>query len=280
VQEVTARNGYLYIATINRGVVIFDVRNPSAPRLAGQVMVDAGGNNRESFTNVHTLTLAPDGLTLYAVNQSHPATDLRIIDVSNPQAPRETGRFTRPGVDVLDGFHDITVIDRGGQRIGFIASLRSGLLITDLTNPASVRPLGAITWEDTLSHSGAAFEVGGKLYYAHHDEGFDQGMTVLDVSDLSNPKVVSRFQTRRGTSIHNIEIAGNIAYVSYYLDGLRVIDLRDPARPREIGHYDTVAAADEHSLFQGAWGVKVLDGRVFISDMQSGTFAFRVTLPN
>jgi hypothetical protein len=280
VQEVTARNGYLYIATINRGVVIFDVRNPAAPRLAGQVMVDAGGNNRETFTNVHTLTLAPDGLTLYAVNQSHPATDLRIIDVSNPEAPREIGRYTRPGVDVLDGFHDINVIDRGGQRIGFLASLRSGLLITDLTDPASVRLLGSITWEDTLSHSGAAFEAGGKLYFAHHDEGFDQGMTVLDVSDLTNPKVVSRFQTRRGTSIHNIEIVANIAYVSYYLDGLRVVDLRDPARPREIGHYDTVPAAEEHSLFQGAWGVKVLDGRVFISDMQAGTFAFRVTFPN
>jgi choice-of-anchor B domain-containing protein len=280
VQEVTARGGYLYVATTTRGVVVFDVRNPASPRLAAQVMVDAGDGSREAFTNVHTLTLSPDGLTLYAVNQSHPSTDLRIIDVSNPEAPREVGRYLRPVADVLDGFHDITVIDRGRQRIGFIASLRSGLLIVDLTDAKSVRLLGSITWENTLSHSGAAFEVGGRLYYAHNDEGFDQGMTVLDVTDLGSPKVVGRYQTRRGASIHNLEVVGNFAYVSYYLDGLRVVDLRDPARPREVAHYDTVPAADERRTFQGAWGVKVHGGRVFISDMQSGVFAFRVTLPN
>ena len=281
VQEVTARNGFLYAATTTKGVVIFDIRNPASPRLAGQFWFDGGSNNRESFTNVHTLTLGPDGNTLYAINQSHATTDLRIIDVSNPAAPQELGRYLRPEVqDVLDGFHDITVIDRQGRRIGFLASLGSGLLIVDLTNPAAVRPLGSITWDGVLSHSGAAFEAGGKLYYAHNDEGFDQGMTILDVSDLTDPKVVARYQTRRGTSIHNIEIVNNIAYVSYYLEGLRVVDLRDPARPVEIGHYDTVAAEDEEELFQGAWGVKVLDGRVFISDMQSGTFAFRVQVPN
>jgi len=281
VMEVTARGGYLYTATTSRGVVIFDVRDPRQPRLVGQFVVDAGANSRESFTNVHTLRLSPDGRTLYAVNQSHAMTDLRIIDVSDPAAPREAGRYSRPEItQILDGFHDIHVIDRAGRRIGFLQSLRSGLFIIDLTDPKDVKALGAISWQDTLSHSGAAFEVGGKLYYAHDDEGFDQGMTILDVSDLANPKVVARYQTRRGTSIHNIEIVNNIAYVSYYVDGLRVIDLRDPARPKEIAHYDTVAAEDENTLFQGAWGIKVLDGRVFISDMQSGTFGFKVDVPN
>jgi hypothetical protein len=153
------------------------------------------------------------------------------------------------------------------------------MFILDVTNPRAVRELGSIKLPNTLSHSGAAFEVNGKLYYAHHDEGFDQGMTVLDVGDLSSPKVVGTYKTRRGISIHNIDIVGGIAYIAYYVDGLRVVDLRDPANPREIAHYDTVAAEEEGALFEGAWGVKYLDGRVYLSDMESGVHAFEVALP-
>lgn len=281
VSEVTARDGYLYAATTSKGVVVFDVRDPRQPRLAGQYVVDAGRGSLESFTNVHTIFLGPDSKTLYAVNQSHETTDLRMLDVSNPAAPREIGRYLRREVtQVLDGFHDVHVIERQGKLIAFLQSLRSGLLVLDVSDPAAATLLGSIKWENTLSHSGAAFEAGGKLYYAHNDEGFDQGMTVLDLSDLTRPRIVARYQTRRGTSIHNIEIVDNIAYVSYYVDGLRVVDLRDPLKPREIGHYDTVPDEDEEALFQGAWGVKVLDGRVFISDMESGTFAFEVRLPD
>ncbi len=278
--EVTARDGMLYVATTSKGVLIYDVRDPAKPQRVGQFMVDAGTGSLESVTNIHTLFLGPDGRTLYAVNQSHATTDLRIIDVSNPASPREAGRFIRPEVsDVLNGFHDIEVIYRDGRSIGFLDSLRSGLFVLDLTDPQSVTVLGSIHWDGTLSHSGAAFEVGGKLYYAHDDEGFDQGMTVLDMSDLSKPSIVSRYQTRRGTSIHNIDIVGNIAYLSYYVDGLRVVDLSDPSKPREIAHYDTVPAADETALFQGAWGVKYMDGRVFVSDIESGIFAFHVDIP-
>ncbi len=276
-----ARDGYAYVATYSRGVLIFDVRNPAQPVRVGQFMVDAGTNSLETFTNVHTLELGPDGKTVYAVNQSFETTDLRIIDVSNPAAPKEIGRFIRPEVThILDGFHDTHVIQRNGRTIVFLQSLRSGLFILDATDPRTVTVLSSIKWEGTLSHSGAAFEVGGKLYYAHNDEGFDQGMTILDVSDLTKPKVIGHYQTRRGTSIHNIDIVNNIAYVSYYIDGLRVVDLRDPTIPREIGHYDTVPAQDEDAVFQGAWGVKYLDGRVFMSDMEGGTFAFKVDLPN
>ena len=58
-----------------------------------------------------------------------------------------------------------------------------------------------------------------------------------------------------------------------------MIDLRDPANPVEIAHYDTVPAEQEKDMFQGAWGVDVWNGVVFISDMENGVFAFKVDLP-
>ena len=61
-----------------------------------------------------------------------------------------------------------------------------------------------------------------------------------------------------------------MAYISYYIDGLRVVDLRDPEMPEEIAHFDTVPDANERGLVQGAFGVRVIDGGVYISDMESG----------
>ena len=75
-----------------------------------------------------------------------------------------------------------------------------------------------------------------------------------------------------------MQVNDGIAYIAYYLDGLRVVDLREPDRPHEIGHLDTVPAEQEIGIIRGAWGVYVLDGTVYISDMFSGTHALQVSL--
>ena len=278
--EVTARGDFLYVGGLTKGLVVFNVADPRRPRFTGQYSVDAGAGSRESFTNIHNLFLSPHGDLIYAINQSHPATDLRIIEVSDPARPREVGRFSvRSDGPPLGGQHDIEVIERGGRLIAFLNHLSDGLYVLDITDPSAVRQLSHVTYEGIFSHAGASFERNGRLYYAHTDEGFDAGLTVFDVTDLSAPREVSRFRTRRGISLHNIEIADGIAYVSYYGDGLRVIDLRDPANPREIGHYDTVPPEQERGLFQGAWGVGLTGGHVYISDIENGVFSFDVALP-
>ena len=278
--EVTARDGYLYAGGLAKGLVVFDVRDPRAPRFVSQYIVDAGAGSREAFNNIHNLYLSPRGNILYAINQSHAATDLRLIDVSDPARPREAGRFAvRTEGDTLAGQHDIEVIEREGRLIAFLNHLSDGLYILDVTEPAAVRQLARVAWDGIFSHSGASFDRNGRLYYAHTDEGFDKGLTVLDVTDLASPREVSAFKTRGGISIHNLEVVDGIAHVAYYVDGLRVIDLRDPARPREIGHYDTLPAEQERGLFQGAWGVGLSDGRAFISDIENGVFSFDVALP-
>ena len=276
VWDVKAAGGVLYAGTLSKGLLIYDVADAANPRLLGQHRVIAGGGSTESFFNVHNIFLSPRGDVLYAINHSYANTDLRLIDVSDPTAPRELGRF---GADTAGTVHDINVIERDGRLIAFLNDLTLGLSILDVTDPAAVTSLGSIAWEGGFSHSGWPFRLGERLYYAHADEGFDQGLTVLDVTDPAAPRIVSRFATRPGVSIHNVEVVDGIAYVAYYLDGLRVIDLRDPARPREIGHFDTVPAAAERALVQGAWGVRVWEGRVFISDTDSGVYAFTVDAP-
>ena len=276
VLDVKAHGGLLYAATVSNGLVIFDVSEPSAPKLIGQYRRVLARGSAQNFTNIHNIFLSPDGKLVYAINQSFAKGDLRIIDVSDPTSPREVGRFSIASDD--GPTHDINVIERDGRLIAFLNYLGAGLWVLDVTEPASITVLSSIRWDGIFSHSGWPFTVDGKLYYAHTSEGYDQSLTIVDVTDLTSPKVVSHFSTRPGISIHNVQVVDGIGYISYYIDGLRVVDLRDPTDPVEIAHYDTVRAEDESGILQGAWGVRVIDGIVYISDMETGTYAFEVDL--
>ena len=273
--DVKARGGILYAATLFGGLQIYDISDPARPRHIGEFLT------RGRLTNFHNIFLSPDGSLVYAINNSYyPETDLIAIDVSNPSRPVHAGRF-RIESDKATAFnfhdtHDLNVIEVEGRLIAFLNYLAAGLWILDVTDPRDITVISSINWEGIFSHSGWPFWIDGKLYYAHNSEGYDSHMTILDVSDLADPKVISRFATRKGVSIHNVEVVEGIAYIAYYLDGLRVVDLRDPERPREIGHFDTVPDGHERDILQGAWGVRVLDGTVYVSDIERGVYAFRV----
>lgn len=284
VWDVKASRGLLYAATHLNGLLVFNVAEPAAPKLIGQHRIFVEVQSVENVTNIHNIFLSPNGNFLYAINHSHPQYDLRIIDVSDPASPVEAGQFSIDAdVDFssiagLNFPHDVNVVEHDNRLIAFLNHLAAGLLILDVTDSASIVVLSSIEWDGILSHSGWPFPLDGKLYYAHAEEGYDRHLTILDVTDLTNPRVVSRFRTRAGLSIHNVEVVDGIAYISYYIDGLRVVDLRTPETPHEIGHYDTVAAEDERGIAQGLWGVRVLDGIVYVSDIETGVYAFQVDL--
>jgi hypothetical protein len=74
-------------------------------------------------------------------------------------------------------------------------------------------------------------------------------------------------------SIHQMYVLGDTMYVSYYTQGLRVLDVTNPASPVEIGYYDDIPTMDTvlnssrlfrlsnvnangyPNAFQGLWGV-------------------------
>ena len=41
--------------------------------------------------------------------------------------------------------------------------------------------------------------------------------------------------------VHNVQVSGDLLFVSYYKEGLRVCSIADPVNPVEIAHYDTYA---------------------------------------
>ena len=286
VSDVKVGGGLLFAGTRHNGLVIFDVTQPANPEFIGQYSVFVEEGSQENFTNVQNIFLSPDGVLVYVINPSFPEdpeqfresefkSDLRIVDVSSPSSSVEVGRFS---IDTEALVHDVNVIDVGGRLVAFLNYSEAGLWILDVTDPASISVINSVEGDGILSHSGWPFALDGKLYYAHTEEGYDRHLTILDVTDLAAPVVVSRFQTRPGISVHNIQVVEGIAYIAYYLDGLRVVDLRDPENPQEIGHFDTVPARNERGLFRGASGVRVVDGVAYVADTLTGTYAIQVNV--
>ena len=280
VMDFDVHDGLLYAGTNQLGLLILDISDPSTPELIGHFEAPATEGAMEGYTSFHNIFLSPDGNFVYATNYSaFPKTELLVIDVSDPAEPIEAGSFsisTDTSEFTYHVSHDVNVIEVNGRLIAFLNYVTAGLWILDVTDPAAISPLGSIAWEGIFSHSGWPFSLGDRLYYAHNSEGYDRHMTILDVTDPASPIAVSRFFTRQGVSIHNVHMVDAIAYISYYIDGLRVVDLRNPEMPKEIAHFDTVPDANERGIVQGAFGVRVVDGTVYVSDMESGTYAFKV----
>jgi hypothetical protein len=115
--------------------------------------------------------------------------------------------------------------------------------------------------------------------YVFADETTGMRMKVCNVSDLSSIEVLSLFNSEENdfTVPHNLQIKGNLVYVSHYNDGLQVFDISNPSIPERVAYYDTFDGDDSYP-FNGAWGIYAFlpSGRILISDRTSGLYLFEM----
>jgi hypothetical protein len=113
-------------------------------------------------------------------------------------------------------------------------------------------------------------------------------LRIFDLSDPTQPKQLGSFATERTRqcpppdggwyTIHNPFVVGNTAYLSWYSDGVRVLDISDPTSPHEIGFFVPPDRTDGRGLRGGkslVWGVYVLNDLIFISDINTGLYILR-----
>lgn len=118
------------------------------------------------------------------------------------------------------------------------------------------------------------------------------GMRIWDYSDPGNPVLASTFNTvcsadpldescdPRGTySSHNVIVEGTKAYISWYAEGVLILDISDPYNPKEVGRYHGAGAAFEaqNAGIQDVWGVHKIPDEpwIYASDRNGGLYILK-----
>jgi hypothetical protein len=191
----------------------------------------------------------------------------------------------------------------------FVSYWDSGFIKLDLTNPASPVMVGRTVYPaeaDGDAHSSQYDEARGLLFTADEDFGKACGpatepgfgyMRVYDYSNQAAPVQIGEYRTPNSSgtadvaagdyTIHNNFIVGTDVYISWYSDGVRVVDASDPTHPQEVAYF--VPPADQNPVKPSqrgvlnndaqVWGVVVDEatGLVYASDMNTGLWILQRT---
>jgi hypothetical protein len=166
---------------------------------------------------------------IYAINLSDPAkpaiTDSVVVDarVINDLMTTEDGKFG--------------VLTREGA-----STRKNGIVILSFEDPAHPKTIAEFT--ETVSggvHS--TFIYKGYVYLTDDATG---SMRVIDIRDPYHPRQVARWETPRteaGRMLHDIDVQEGLAYLSYWNDGLVILDVGNgmkggsPENPQLVSQY-------------------------------------------
>ena len=98
----------------------------------------------------------------------------------------------------------------------------------------------------------------------------------VQLGTFATPNTRNEAATLQGGqwSAHNPERRGNLVYASWYSDGVRVIDISRPSRPREVAFWRGMGAPPEAEL--SIWGVWPHGNYVLASDQNFGLFVLKL----
>ena len=275
--SICLQEGYIYVADIEGGLSILDVRDVKNPRIIG----------RHGFTG-HALGVAAKGDYVYIADGYG---GLQAVDISTPNHTQWVSQYNTSGfayaVDVYEGYAYIAD-GAGGLRIvdaqesseavlrtsytmdgsaydvdvydgyAYVAAGEAGLLIIDIRNIDEPKTIAQIqttdlAWGVTIGTRGRATPNGAYAYLAAGR------LWILDVSDPQHPQTVAVHQIPGYA--YKTQIVGNRAYITALDGGIQILDITEPKKLSIIGSYDPGGLAKS---------VYVFGNYAYIADSVSG----------
>lgn len=260
----------------------------------------------------------PDDLSPSGVRDELGRGDFRLFDITDPIHPFEVSDWgvqdaggpwsDGQGCDPDANYGHGAEPTADGTAV-FLSYWDSGFIRLDLTDPADPVMVGRTVYPpeaDGDAHSSQYDEARGLLFGADEDFGKACGpaiepgfgyMRIYDYSDPAAPVQIGEYRTPNSSgtadhaggdyAIHNNFIVGTDVYVSWYSDGVRVIDASDPTNPVEVAFFvppagqNPVKPSQRGTLSNDAqvWGVVVDEatGLIYASDMNTGLWILERT---
>jgi hypothetical protein len=280
------------------GIVVFDASNPCHPRPVSEYTQTVSGGVHSSYV-----------FKGYAYITDDATGSMRVIDIQDPQHPKEVARWQTEQTEAGRYLHDIMVVDG----LAYLAYWNDGLVILDVgngmkggspTNPQFVSQFkydltatyarvwqlfgqGFVRGTHTAWRHGRYVFVGDEVYAAHPYKGLQDGnnltfgrLHVIDVSDITKPREVAWYEPTDG-GVHNVWVVGDTLYLGNYQGGARAVDISGELKGdllREGREMSWILTVDSlgHRRAPFAWGAVVRDGNIFVPDINTGLWILRL----
>lgn len=264
----------------------------------------------------HEGNFSPDGRIFYAAGTA--VQSITAIDVSDPKNPHPVwqGDEYSHGLTISDDGNRAYVADPiNGQ----LLILDTSEIQARKSNP-QVREISRLTWKSvTIPQNAIPFTSHGTHYLLEFDEyafRFNSATPpdtvgaarIIDISDEQHPRVVSnlRLEVNQPVGHHDAVAAGDpgtidpaqgyaahycnipqeidppIVACSFITSGLRVFDIRDPLRPREVAYFVAPPNKAPENGYNGSNfamskpAFDPQDREIWYSDGGSGLYVLRV----
>lgn len=282
-----------------RGIDLWDVTDPRQPRHLA--FWASGPNGPAGARGVHELYLFQRGDRAF-VAAAVPSSegyegvgDFRLVEVTDPRNPVQVGAWgaRRDGGLVPAAGQAYFAHSAWANAAGTMAILSywdAGVIFLDIADPAKPRMIGRTPYPPgSAGDTHSIWLARDETIMLVADETLDTRLgswgflRIFDIRNPAAPVQIAQFATPNSAttrrdgdySIHNPFVVGDRAFLSWYTDGIRIVDIADPAAPREVAAFVPPAAIDPYRTFTDTaqvWGVYVQGDLVLASDINAGLF--------
>ena len=192
-----------------------------------------------------------------------------ILDLADPWNPSYQGHT--PGTYIHDGYVRNDTLYGCHINDGYFS-------VIDVTNKANPTIVTTQNTPSLFTHNSWLNDAGNVLFTT--DEVNDSYLAAYDISDVNNITELGRIQVTPGSGsiIHNTHTLNDFEIVSWYKDGIAIIDVSRPNNMIVVGTYDTYPQGSGNG-FNGCWGVYpyLPSGNLVCSDIDNGLFVLTPT---
>jgi len=263
-------NGYLY--------AVCDENESSLQIMDLQYLPDSMPvvyDNDSLIVRAHNIFIDTSNAKLYGCSvKTHNGNYAMVVyDISNPIAPQLITTY-----DMVGHVHDVYVVND----TAFLNCGNEGLKVLRFTNSGAPVQLGELSVYPYMGYNHSGWLNASRDSYVMCDETPGMNVKVLDVSDLNDITVSSTFSSGfyEETLPHNVIVRGDVAFISYYNDGIHIYDIKTPDNPKRLGYYDTYDGSND-LLYRGVWGVYPIGRgeKILVSDRKYGLYLMSFITP-
>lgn len=216
---------------------------------------------------------------------------LHMINIQDPLHPVFAGCFrdTNTGRGGSGATHDAQCVTYQGPDaehvgkeicVGYNGTAVSIADVTDKDNPIAI---STGTYPNSAYVHQGWFTDDHRFFYQNDEADENRGVVektrtmIWDVTDLDDPIMIAEFFGKESSTDHNLYVNGDLMYQTNNASGLRIIDIKDRARPVEVGFFDTTPGNLNVAGFDGTWSSYPYfeSGIILISSRREGMFVVK-----